>query len=290
MIWGTTFALSKFIVPHYLDPFVFTALRTIIGAITLFTFLTFSKQLKNWWFSFKKNIWIYVIIGIMFYSIAYILQYIGIIYTLSMNQAIISNTQIFWVVLFNVIFLKKKPSKKYIPGAILSFLGVSFIILNENFKISQETIVGDVISIVAFMFWGLYTFASKPMNEKENPLYVTTSIILSANFVLIPFLLFRDGISQIQTMGSFEWGIMFYLGIFAVGFTFIFWNFALSDKDIPSENIAIFTMLNPVVGIITAILLIGEILTLRIFLGCIIVVASVFIVNFNFKKGDGKDE
>lgn len=224
-----------------------------------------------------------------FYAGSYILQYWGIEYTTATNQAMLSNTQTFWLIFFNFIILKKKPSKKFIPGAILAFIGVLLIILNDEFRFSSETIKGDIISLVTFVFWGLYSFFVKPLSEAEKPVYITTSIIISGIIILLPVSIVSGAINEMIQLSEFQWFLMIYLGIFAVGFTFILWATALSNKNLPSENVVLITMLNPVVGVITSILWLDETLTINRVIGIFIVLFAVFIVNYNRKSQKKKE-
>jgi drug/metabolite transporter (DMT)-like permease len=264
LIWGTTFALSKFILPP-LNPITFTAIRSVIGITVLLLFLIVTHQVHQWIVVFKKRFFNLLWVGIIFYAGSYLLQYWGIMYTTATNQAMLSNTQTFWLVFFNFIILKKKPSKRFILGAILAFIGVLFIILNEEFQISPETIKGDLISIVTFIFWGLYSFCVKPLSEQEKPLFVTTSIIMSGLILLVPLSLGLGAINEI-------------------GLTFICWATALSNKEIPSENIVLITMLNPVIGVITSVLWLDELLTPSKVLGIFIVLLAVVVVNYSRTK------
>lgn len=244
-------------------------------------YLAFTKRIHEWIAVFKKRLFHLFVVGVFFYAGSYILQYWGIEHTTATNQAMLSNTQTFWLILFNFIILKKKPSKKFIPGAILAFTGVLLIILNDEFRFSPETIKGDIISIVTFIFWGLYSFFVKPLSEAEKPVYITTSIIISGIIVLVPLSIASGAVNEIIQLSGFQWFLMIYLGIFAVGFTFILWATALSNKNLPSENVVLITMLNPVVGVITSILWLDETLTINKVFGIFIVLSAVFIVNYN---------
>jgi len=285
-IWGTTFSISKFFIPLYLNTFTFTAIRLMLGTTAIFLYLIISRQLKRWAKIFWENIKMLAITGIFFLGGSYILQYLGIAYTRAVNQAIISNTQTFWLILFNFLIFKRKPDKKFIPSAFLAFTGVILIILNDEFKISTETILGDIISVFAFISWGLYSLFAKILNTNEKSIFITSSLLLFAMISILPISLFVGLPTQLINLPHNLWPVMLYLGIIAMGVTFLLWNNALSNKEIKTENIVIITMLNPVVGIITSVILLGEEFTFRTFLGTLLVLFAVFIVNYNFKSNN----
>ena len=57
LFWGTSFAFGKIVSPNPLSPLSITAFRTLIGTLTLFLIILFSRKLKEWLLYFKKNLW-----------------------------------------------------------------------------------------------------------------------------------------------------------------------------------------------------------------------------------------
>jgi drug/metabolite transporter (DMT)-like permease len=279
-LWGTTFAISKFVTPNPLSPLCFTAIRTFLGGLALIIYIISKGEFRVFKDMIKRHITTFLGLGAGLYSLAYVFQYWGLMYTSSINQSILSNTQTFWVVVVNLLIFKHRPKMLFLIGALISFVGVFYIIFQDGLSTMSATLLGDIISLIAFLFWGSYTAMTKPISMKENPLHVTTAIICFATIFLIPISLIFGGWGELIQISLSQWGIMFYLGVGCVGISFLSWTFALSNKNVQSENIAIISMLNPVVGIITSILLLGEILTSSTAFGCIIVFCGLFIANY----------
>ena len=168
-LWGTTFAVSKFVTPDPLSPLCFTAIRTFLGGMALFIFLIAKGEFVAFKEMVKRHLPTFLGLGAGLYSLAYIFQYWGLMYTSSINQSILSNTQTFWVVVVNLFIFKHRPNKIFLLGAIISFGGVFYIIFQDGLSTTSVTLLGDVISLIAFLFWGSYTAMSKPISMKENP-------------------------------------------------------------------------------------------------------------------------
>jgi drug/metabolite transporter (DMT)-like permease len=218
-----------------------------------------------------------------FFAGGYIVQYIGLSLTTGIHQSIISNTQTFWVVVFNLLFFHQKPKKIFMLGAACAFVGTTLVLANSSLSFTSLQFVGDLISLVAFMLWGGYTAFTKPLSTKANPFHITCSIILNAIIIMIPLSFFVGEPMDILKLTWSQWLIILYLGIFCIGLAFILYSLALSDKSLPSENISLMTMLNPIVGIIASILLLGEVLTLSTFIGSILVFIGLFLGNLKSK-------
>ena len=252
-------------------------IRTILGFLALFSYLIISKQLKPWIQVIKTHFWTLLCLGVISYAVSYLLQYLGLSFTTATRQAIMSNTQTFWVVMINLIIFKRKPKPLFILGAVLAFFGVFLVVYDNSSAGSNGYLIGDIISLISFISWGAYTAFSKHISTQEPPLFVTTSIILFATIFLTPLSFGLGAYQELIQLTGIQWLIMIYMGCICVGITFLLWANALADKEIPSENIAIITMLNPIVGIMFAAIILGELISLQEFIGLCIVLFSVII-------------
>ena len=193
VLWGTSFAVAKYVMPDPLGVFVFTALQMLIGTIFLFAVVFIKREIHAWWTYFRQDLKSFAFLGIICYSGAYLVQYWGLSLTTAINQSVISNTQTFWVILLNIVFFKAHVSKKFIGGSLLTFVGIIVLFSTPGniFSFSTVTIVGDLISIVAFILWAAYTSFSQPVSIKVPALHVMTSIFFWGNLVpaSIPFLI-----------------------------------------------------------------------------------------------------
>lgn len=287
-MWGTTFALSKFLVPDPLSTITFTAIRTLLGFITIIIYFLASGSIRAWWVFFRSN-WKYLsFLGVCLYSVSYMVQYLGIQYTDAMNQAIISNTIPFWVVMWNFLVFRRKPDRRFFPAAFIAFIGVVLIEISGTFDLQNGNLLGDLISIGAFALWGAYNVAARKILEDNDPIYVTGSLLFTATIFMVPFSLINGAIPQILSLDGVSWLLLMYLGVAAIGLAFILWNTALSNKNVPSENISLIIMLNPVVGILTSLLFLGEQMTVQKFLGCVFVFSAIFIVNYRKNRKNKK--
>ena len=55
LLWGTTFALSKFVLPDPLNPIVFTTIRTFLGMLVLVGYILYTHQYSAWIVFIKKE-------------------------------------------------------------------------------------------------------------------------------------------------------------------------------------------------------------------------------------------
>jgi drug/metabolite transporter (DMT)-like permease len=197
------------------------------------------------------------------------------------------NFQTFAVILFNAAIYRERARPRVVFGAALAFVGIYLVMAGDDFGVSRATLLGDLLSLTSATVWGVYTAVSKKVLVAEDPLYVTTSVIFVSALVVTPIGLATGAAGQLAQLGGLQWIILLYLGIFCIGTTYILWNLALKDPAVRSEDAAMYTYLLPVVGVVTSILWLGEIFTLRALLGCAIIIAALYLAQhgtFTSKK------
>ena len=284
ILWGFTFPLTIKVTPEPLNILTYSAIRSFFGVLAIFSYIVITHQLKEWYNVFKRNLSSFILIGVLFYVIPFLLQFWSLGLTTPINQSILSNTQIFWVVIFNSIFFKQKPKLRFLIGLILTIFGVLILLIDGNLGFSSSTLLGDLFSLISFILWGGYTAFIKPISMKEKPIHITFSIILIGSLIYIPLSFFTDVSQEISRLNWGQWLNLFYLGFFCIGMTYLLWNSALANKEIRSENIAILTLISPVVAVISSIILVDGVLTIKILIGFIIIAVGFIISEYPSKK------
>ncbi len=284
ILWGFTFPLSIKVTPEPLNVFTYSAIRSLFGVLAILTYIVLTHQLKEWFKVFKRNFSSFILIGVLFYVIPFLLQFWSLGLTTPINQSILSNTQIFWVVIFNLIFFKQKPKFRFLIGLFLTIIGVLILLVDGNLGFSSSTLIGDLFSLISFILWGGYTAFIKPVTMKEKPIHITFSIILIGALIFIPLSFFTNVSQEIIQLNWGQWLNLFYLGFICIGITYLLWNSALANKEIRSENIVLLTLLSPVVAIISSIILVNGVLTTKILIGFMIIAAGFIISEYPSKK------
>ncbi|MHA1745738.1 MAG: DMT family transporter [Promethearchaeota archaeon] len=289
IIWGTTFPLSKLVIPPLSGP-LFTSIRVILALVVFLMYLLVVHQIRAFWQVFTSHFWLFLLLGGGLYGLSYAVQYYGIQFTTAINQSILSNSTTFFVIFLNFILYRRKPQKKFVFGLIFGIVGVLFIMVDDTFSFSTDTLWGDLLTLLSFLFWAGYIVWSKPITEKENSLHVLTAIFVGALIVLIPLSFIDHGYTALQDLTASQWGILVYLGVICSGIATLLYTISLSNEAISSENMSLISLLLPIVAIITSILLLDEVFSWRILIGVILILVSVVIAEREPKNRKEKTE
>jgi drug/metabolite transporter (DMT)-like permease len=281
-IWGMTFPFAKMVIPP-LSSYSFVFLRSLMGFVFLFFLLILKKEITSWWQSLKARFWPIFLFSLGPFVISYVIQFYAIQFTTAINQSIIAQTIVVWVVIINFLVFKQKPKLKFVVGIIVGIFGVVLIITKPNFAISEENLKGDLLSVVAFISWASYTAFSKPMVQKTKPIYLTTSVLMFGALILAGIATFTGLFQQTSQLDTVQWIVILYLGFVCTGVTYLFHLIGLSGSDVKSEYVAYFALIMPIVSTTFSVLFLDEILSWRIGLGGVFVLLSVIIIQFKKK-------
>ncbi len=277
LLWGTTFSISTVLL-RTIDVFALIALRMFFGFVTMSLYLASTRKLHEIKPLYKANKKWMFIIGIVFFALAYIVQYIALPLTTTFNQAILLNFQAFFVVGINFFHFKKKAHYMTIVGAVVAFFGAMMINLTPELTFSMVTIWGDLLTIVSCAFWGGFTALSKPICEPEenDPLVFNTIIMFIAMCTLVPIgAISPTGFARLGSFGILEWLGVIWLGGACVAVTYVLWFTGL--KYIDSSRVVVFVYLEPIFAGILAVLFLGEVVTWFSVLGMVICFIGVWL-------------
>lgn len=271
IIWGAAAPIFKWALFN-IPPFTLGFLRFSFAAFLLlpFCFRLLKVQGKDW-----GEIILAGILGV-FLNVAFF--FLGIQRTLAINASVITMFVPILTLFAAAIFLKENLTKKLVWAAVLSTLGVVFILLEPIIKGGLDIqLLGDFLLILAGLSWVGYEVLSKKLFRHYSPLAITFYSFLIGGFAFLPFAIREyyvdpSWILQIDVRGvtGIFYGIFFssLLGYFA-------WQWGLSK--IPASEAGFFIHLNPVANILVAVPLLGEKVTPPFLFGALLVGLGVYL-------------
>jgi drug/metabolite transporter (DMT)-like permease len=181
-LWGTSFPAIK-IGLKYMDAYSFVFLRFFVASLTMLLVVLITKN-----FSFKLDKKRLVLFLGVINGLAYLLQYLGMVYVNATESSLFVNLGTVWVALLSPILLKEHIGGKKAVGVIVSLLGVVFITTRLEFSsIGQGAIFGDLLVISAGAIWALFTIYSKVfVRDSKNMLQGMIWILLFTLLSLLP--------------------------------------------------------------------------------------------------------
>src|SRR5262249_9056612 len=178
------------------------------------------------------------------------------------------------VVLFARFYLGERLMRVQWLGVAASVLGVLLVITRGPFAVLEpaELHSGDFITLLSLASWAIYTVYGKRVLASYSPLLATTAAYVLGTMLVLPTAAITAPLFPAPRVSSLTaWAVVFYQGILGA-VAHIWWYRAVLVVG-PSQA-AIFTNLQPIIGIVLALLL-GEQIGIWHVVGTLFVLAGV---------------
>lgn len=220
-------------------------------------------------------------IGITGVTINIIFFFYGLQYAPSINASIVGSAGPLVLIFCSILFLKEKLRKKLLIGALIGLIGVLIIMFKPllsdhgNFG-SSFAILGNFFYFIGLLGSIVHTILSKRDIKRYKPITITFWTFLIGTLGFTPFF-YQEGIKSgfvphmtFPVVGGLVFGAV--LSSF-VGYYLFFWAL----KFLPAEEVGVFVYLDPIVTILLAIPLLGEIPDMLFLIGAFFVFFGIFI-------------
>ena len=268
-IFGSAYPVQKLIFNQNVPPILMGSLRMLIVFICLIPFWKFKIPEKKYW------------LPLFFFSICMGFM-ANLFMTLSLKEAAIvspiiigSQLAIPFAVLLSSFFLKEKVSLKKWFFIFTSFVGVS--ILSFDPLIKNEIFALLLISFMAFFYASAQVF-SRYLKELDVTLTNCIMGLCGFFFLFITSYIFEgDTLNNLLNINFKSWLLISHSAIFVsiAAHMSMFYLY----KIYPVNKVFPFYALFPIFGILQTMVIFNEIPTLIVFLGGLIVITSIYLLN-----------
>ena len=164
---------------------------------------------------------------------------------------------------------------------VIAFIG-SVMLAMKNGLVWGESIVGDLLALLAAFVWAFYSMALKRLNRSYTTLFITRKLFFYGIVSAMPFLLLKNNNFDWNTFRQPEvWGNLLYLGLICSMAAYFIWG--ITVKRIGAVRASNYFYLSPIISMIAAAVWFGERTTIVAYVGCLLILAGVIIAE-KFKR------
>ena len=263
LIWGVNFAVAKFAVTHFPPIFMMT-LRFALVALLLVPFVRRPLAPMRQVFALSLTL------GCLHFA----LFFTGLKGIDASVAAVVIQLQVPFAVILASLFLGDRPGMVRVMGILIAFAGVAVIF-------AAAPVEGHYISMAlmlsAALVWSLANLQIKAMDHVDGMSLNGWMALFAAPELLMVSLVLERG--QWESLITADWLTYAAVAFTAVCSTII--GYGLWYRLIHKYPISLaipFTLLAPIFGVASGIILLGEPMTLRLALGSLMTIAGVAIV------------
>ncbi|MDP2338171.1 MAG: DMT family transporter [Bacteroidota bacterium] len=278
IFWSFSFVWIKIVYEAY-GPLTTVLFRLLIssGLMLIFTILTRKLQKIK-----PGDLKLFVLMAFF----EPFLYFMGESYGLKYVSATVASVIVATIPLFSPIaawyFYKEKLSRSNLFGLLITFLGVSLVVIDNSFKFTASPLG---ISLLFLAVMGAIGYASvlKGISHRYNTFTIITYQNLIGAVLFLPFWFgfeFQD-FAQV-TFNAKAFGAIIKLAIFASTFSFILFTYSVRNMGINKSNL--FINIIPVFVAVFAYLVLGDQLNFHQMIGIAIVISGLFLAQINWKR------
>lgn len=281
VIWGSTFVVTK-AAAEEVPVFALSFLRFFIAALVLVPLAAWRTGLKPSPRMTRGVLTGMAVTGMVLFVIGF--NY-GLIFASATQGALIYAVSPAAIAVAAVMFLKERPSRKRIVGIVLSMIGVALVIVGSDADPSSpRPLLGAACMLATVLVWAGYTVLAKRL-ETEDQLLVITWVTLIAMLMLLPFAAIEWRVASYPAPSAQALGGVVFLGVAASALAYVAYGYSLRHLD--ATLVGVFTNLDPIIGVATAVVLLGETLHAGHLIGGAIALAGMWLASTS--DGNGRE-
>lgn len=246
IIWGLNFIFVKLGLEE-ISPLLLCALRFFLASIPAVFFI------KPPAVPFR----IVAAYGLVMFGLQFGFVFIGMNVGMTPGMAsLIMQVQVFFSMFFAVLLLGERPSIGQVVGALVSFMGIGLVAMHFD---SNVSLLGFILILAAAASWGVGNLITKKIKATN-----LISVVVWGSFVAcLPMftlsLIFEGPQSIVTSYNHLTWkgiGSLLYIVYASTWVGYGIWNWLIGRY--PVGMIVPFTLLIPVVGILSSVLILAE--------------------------------
>lgn len=270
-IWGGMYVVSDVVLP-VVPPFTLLSVRLVIGLLVLGVLLLRSGVLAS---VQRGQILPLMLVGLVGFGMSVGAQFVGTDKSNAINGSLITSASPAFILLFAWLLLREALTLRRIAAIALATLGVLVIINLAEAAFSNETFFGDVALFVAAVTWGLYSVLVRRVSHNNDTLLVTWFAFWGGLCLTLPASVLELGTRPIGTIDLPIFLGILYLGVVSIALAMWLWNRAFAL--VPAGVASLFFFAQPLVGAFLSVLLLGQPMTERLWVGSALIVLGLFL-------------
>jgi drug/metabolite transporter (DMT)-like permease len=283
VVWGSTFVVTKAAMREF-PPLTLAFLRFAIATMVLAPLMRRSALVELRRSASTGRLLFLAFTGIALFTAAF---NFALVYGSAAQGALLYATIPAVVAICAVLFLKERLSRRRIFGIALSMAGAALIVASGEAGAGDAPapLLAAALMLFTVVLWGAYTVVAKPI-AAANQSAVTFALSAIGALLLLPPSAFEIAALGWPTATAQGWVGVIYLAVFASAGAYALYNFALRELD--ASTVGAFTNIDPLVGVMTAFLFLGETLSPVQFGGAAIVIVGMWLASTEARRAPSR--
>lgn len=212
------------------------------------------------------------------------LIYLAVQSTTAINAVLVNSCIPVLIAVWSWILYREVMTVRQCFGVLVSFSGVFLIIFRADIAsiLALEFNRGDMLVMVAAVFWALYSANLKQYPEGLHPFAYLSGIVLAGLLCIFPFYCFELTQGKTVQINLGTVAAIIYVALFASVMAFIFWNRAV--REVGANSAGPFIHLMPVFSTILAVIFLDEQIYFYHAIGIALIFTGITLTTFRVQR------
>jgi drug/metabolite transporter (DMT)-like permease len=250
-LWGTGFFFGKIALAEM-----------SVGHMVLYRFLFACPPLlfllKRPGFS-RRDWWLLLVASFLGIPVQYLLQFHGLALTTVSHAALMVGTMPVILAVGASIFAHERLDWTGWVALAGSTVGVSLIVLGGSHRSAPgrgPSLAGDLLIVVSLLIALAWVLLNKHLMQGHSPLAVTAYGLLSGTVMLAIWVVPRNGLPPVHGISVRAWLALAASGLLCNAAAMLLWNMGIHR--VPASRAGVFLNIEPALGSILGVKLLGE--------------------------------
>jgi len=255
LFWAGNFVIAR-AMHETIPPFALAFWRWTLASVLVLPFVW--RPLRQAWPALRANLGRMLVLALLGVSGFNTLVYLGLQTTTASNAVLIQSTLPVLILILNWLIFGAVVRTGEVAAILLSMLGVVYIVSAGRplDLVGGDWNPGDLWICAAALTWALYSVLLRWRPPDLDPRAFLGFTLLAGTVVLVPFFLL-----EAYTHRSPQWDLaglstIAYVAVFPSALAYLFWNRGV--EALGSNAAGHFVHLMPVLGVLMAVLFLGE--------------------------------
>jgi|SRR5579859_413780 len=281
VLWAGSYAAGKLALRD-LTPVLLNTLRFTLASLFLLPMVIAGRRRLRFPARMLPKLGLLVLLGFVLNKL---FEYVGLNLTSASDTALLISTESIFTALLSWVILRERFSRAAALALAVGFAGV-YLVIERGVQPQWGApggsgaglhILGDLLVILSLALEAGYTITGKSLLSRYPPLLITSASIIGSLLFWLP-----AGGEEILRLGwphlsLTTWLCVIYMALAVTVIGYFLWFQALSQVD--ASRAAPFLFIQPLLGAVIAILLLGEQLTWATVAGGALILSSVWLVS-----------
>ncbi len=271
VVYGTAYVAQR-VALFDVPPALLALARLAVASVVLLPFLPRPPGTAAVRGDGGKIVWM----GVLGFGVAYALSHLGLQRSTATNAALLITVEPVSLILLSPLVLGERLRRREAMGAGLVLLGTVLVVVDGIPGITVAVLPhwrGDLLLVLSAVAFASYSLFGRDVLARWDARTVTARSIVwgAASMAPLAALEWASGTRPAWTAAGAATTI--YLALVVTALAYLAWNYGLARVSAPRA--AIFINVQPVVGVVLGVLLLGETATMATLAGAVLVIVGL---------------